>query len=148
MNGTGSDNVIFGGSGADTITMNGSGDNVIFGDNGAASYVNGVLTEVETTGETALAEIDGENAIPSDEFNNSGDVYGGNDTITVGDGDNVIVGGLGADTITTGSGSNVVLGDSGFAVFDVSTGTTKSFGNLIEVASIRLNLPPVHRNST
>ena len=72
---------------------------------------------------------------PSSESNNSGVVYGGNDTITVGNGNNVIVGGLGADTITTGTGSNVVLGDSGFAVFNPSTGTTTSFGNLIEVAS-------------
>ena len=127
--------MIFGGSGADAIAVNGNGDNVIFGDNGAASYTNGVLTEVATTGETAPAEVFGNTVFPSSKSNNSGVVYGGNDTITVGNGNNVIVGGFGADTITTGNGNNVVLGDSGFAVFDPSTGTTTSFGNLIEIAS-------------
>ncbi len=135
INGTGSGNVIFGGSGADAIAVNGNGNNVIFGDNGTASYIDGVLTEVATTGETAPAELFGNFVFSSSESNNSGVVYGGNDTITVGNGNNVIVGGLGADTITTGTGSNVVLGDSGFAVFNPSTGTTTSFGNLIEVAS-------------
>ena len=112
--------MIFGGSGADGITINGDGSNVIFGDNGAASYVNGALTEVQTTGEIAPAEVFGNVAFPSSESNNSGVVYGGNDTITVGNGNNIIVGGFGADTISTGAGSNVVLGDSGFAIFSTA----------------------------
>ena len=134
INGNGN-NVIFGGTGANLITVNGNGDNVIFGANGAASYANGVLTEVATTGETAPSEAFGNTMFPSSESNNSGVVYGGNNTITVGNGNNVIVGGFGAATITTGNGNNVVLGDSGFAIFDPSTGTPTSFGNLIEVVS-------------
>ena len=135
VNGNGN-NVIFGGSGADTITVNGNGTNVIFGDNGAANYTNnsgggtsGILFSVETTGETAPAEAFGNIVFPSSESTNSGVVYGGNDTIQVGDGSNVIVGGLGADTITTGNGNNVVLGDSGVAIFDPST------ADLVKIAS-------------
>ncbi len=38
--------------------------------------------------------------------------------IATGDGNNVVIGGLGADSITTGSGGDVILGDSGYAQFD------------------------------
>ena len=117
VNGNGA-NDIFGGSGADSITVNGSGANVIFGDNGEASFTNGVLTEIETIGQIAAATA----TAASVESGTGGTVYGGDDTIKVGDGANVIVGGLGADAITTGNGANVVLGDSGAATFNPLTG--------------------------
>jgi Ca2+-binding RTX toxin-like protein len=146
VNGDG-DNVIFGGSGADTITVNGNGDNVIFGDNGAASYTNsafdstnGVLADVVTTGETAPAEVFGNTIFPSSESNIDGMVYGGDDTISVGDGDNVIVGGLGADKISTGAGANIVLGDSGYAVFNPATGALVSIAS--DVVTIDIDGAP------
>ena len=110
----GGGNVLFGGSGADAISVNGAGANVVFGDNGAATYANGLLARAETYGEVAAAS----STAASVESASTGIVYGGNDTITVGSGDNVVIGGLGADAITTGAGRNTVFGDSGAASFD------------------------------
>ena len=113
-------NTIFGGSGADLITVNGNGNNVIFGDNGVATFdpTTGNLTEAETIGEIAPAN----GSMGSVESGNGGTIYGGDDTITVGAGNNVIVGGFGADQITTGAGNAIVLGDSGSATFNATTG--------------------------
>ncbi len=124
VNGTGG-NVIFGGSDADAITVNGSGSNIVFGDNGDASFTAGVLTKIETIGETAAA-MGGASSV---ELATGGTIYGGDDTIKVGDGNNVIVGGLGADTITAGNGNSIVLGDSGTAIFDPNS------GNLVTIYS-------------
>ena len=166
-------NEILGGSGADTITVNGTGQNVIFGDNGDATFdvATGNLTKIETIGETSAAS----GATASVESSTSGTIYGGDDTIkigngntgggaasaphhhgaqsasssgniivgddgiatftagvlthietsdpsiggddliTTGDGNNVIVGGFGADQITVGDGNNIILGDNGKA---------------------------------
>ena len=112
----GGGNVIFGGSAADAITVVGNGGNVVFGDNGDAYFSNGVLGKVETTGEVAAAT----DMAASVESATSGSIYGGDDTIKVGDGNNVIVGGLGADQITAGDGANVILGDSGTIVFNAT----------------------------
>ena len=113
-------NQILGGSGADRITVNGTGKNVIFGDNGDASFdgTTGNLTKIETIGETSPAA----GVVPSAESSSSGTIYGGDDTIKIGDGDNVVVGGFGADGITTGTGNDIILGDSGIAHFDATTG--------------------------
>ena len=100
-------NTILGGSGADQI-MVGAGANVIFGDNGAASYTAGVLTQVAT-----IAEITPTIGLVSSVETSDptkGTIYGGDDVITTGNGNNVILGGLGADTIMLGVGNNVVLG--------------------------------------
>jgi len=64
---------------------------VIVGDNGLATFTTGVLTHIETT--------------------DSG--IGGNETINAGDGNNVVLGGIGIDDITTGNGADVVVGDNG-----------------------------------
>ncbi len=129
INVIGGGNVIFGGSGADNITAGDVGS-VIMGDNGEASFTvapttgtisagdaayGGTLTYIETTAEQA-------NGTETADQTAGGTIYGGDDTITVGNGANVIVGGLGADTITTGTGNNIILGDSGKANFDSATG--------------------------
>ena len=72
-----------------------------------------MLTKIETIGEVAAAT----SMTASVESATSGSIYGGDDTISVGSGNNVIVGGLGADKITTGNGNNVVLGDSGTILY-------------------------------
>ena len=104
--GTGN-NVIFGGSGADTITADsvnpggiqiGGINDIILGDDGEADFTDGVVTLVIST--------------------NTND--GGDDTISAGNGNDVVFGGLGADTITLGGGADVVLGDSGEAQFSSS----------------------------
>ncbi len=126
-------NVIFGGSGADTITV-GDGNNVILGDNGNATFAvalasgsvaagdatySRTLTQIETTAQEA-------GGMQTSSQTTGGTVYGGDDSITAGNGNNVIVGGLGADTITAGNGNNIVLGDSGTANFDPTTGILTS----------------------
>src|SRR5262249_10791013 len=53
---------------------------------------------------------------------------GGNDTITIGSGRSIVVGGIGNDTITGGSGTSVILGDSG-AIYAASD-NVHPFGSL------------------
>jgi len=98
-------NVVLGGEGADVITT-GAGADVIVGDNGIVEFTSELLTLVQTT---------------------QSDV-GGIDTITAGNGANVVFGGLGGDVITTGLGSDLILGDSGSATF--------AAGVLTHVASV------------
>src|SRR5262249_5626438 len=96
--GNGND-VVLGGAGGGPITT-GIGENVILGDNGKASYIGGILVNAVTTD-------------PS---------LGGDDVIRTNDGNNIVIGGLGADRITVGNGRNIILGDSGNADFS-NTGT-------------------------
>ena len=138
-------NTIFGGSGADTITV-GDGNNTIFGDNGVASFaavlVGGavaandatyasVLTSAATTAEAKI----GGTTIETTNAALGGTVYSGSNTIQVGNGNNTIVGGLGQNTITAGVGNNVIVGGSGSTSFQVSgsasviTSVSSAFGN-------------------
>jgi Ca2+-binding RTX toxin-like protein len=95
--GTG-DDVVFGGSANDTISAS-NGKNVVAGDNARATFdVNGQIRTIDT--------ID--------------PAIGGNDTITTGINDDIILGGTANDTITTTGGNNVILGDNGSATINGS----------------------------
>ncbi|MCA9035403.1 MAG: hypothetical protein KDA91_09740 [Planctomycetaceae bacterium] len=83
-------NIVIGGDGNDTITS-GLGNDFIIGDSGTLVF--------GTTGNLRTAVNPG--------------TSGGNDSISVTGGNNVVVGGVGTDQITTGAGRDVVLGDSG-----------------------------------
>ena len=48
--------------------------------------------------------------------------FGGDDGITTGSGNDVVVGGIGSDTIDAGDGNNVVVGDNGLLVFNGADG--------------------------
>jgi Ca2+-binding RTX toxin-like protein len=121
-------NVILGGTGAATITV-GKGNNIILGKNGDATFLPNaagtasVLTQIETIAELSAASGSSP-SVESGDQSKGGTLYGSDDIITVnGDGNNVILGGLGADTVTlNGNGNNIVLGDSGYAAFDPTTG--------------------------
>ncbi len=96
-------NVLIGGSGADTITVEAgqSGSNdaiaIALGDNGSMTFTDaGVLLSIQSAED---------------------DSYGQADTITLTSGTNTAIGGAGDDTITTGGGRNVVFGDDAQAVF-------------------------------
>ena len=91
------DNVVIGGAGADTVTLR-DGNNVVLGDGGQADFTNGVITEIVSV----AAAI------------------GGNDTITLGRGRNVAIGGAGSDSITAGDGPDVIIGDAGHATLSAS----------------------------
>jgi Ca2+-binding RTX toxin-like protein len=89
----GADNIIIGGAGADEITAQG-GLNTILGDNGVVERTaGGVVARVYTLDEDGLT--------------------GGDDEITLGDGTNIVLGGMGADTIDAPGGVNIILGDNG-----------------------------------
>src|SRR5207253_10342194 len=77
--------VIFGGTGADRITGGGS-TNIVFGDDGYVDWIaaDGDPTDIDVVASTTPAD-------------------GGDDTITIGTGDAIVVGGQGNDRITGGS---------------------------------------------
>ena len=87
--------MVFGGGAGDGIEI-GTGNSVVFGDSG---YV-----EIDGTLPTLAYSID--------------TAKGGIDTITTGNGDQIVAGGAFGDTITTGNGNSVVFGDSAHAEFD------------------------------
>lgn len=92
--------VVLGGSGADNIDAGTDASrDITVGDNGFAVFDSvGVLTEIRT--------IDW--------------AIGGDDQILVGNGDDVVLGGIGTDDIDAGTdaGADVIVGDNGFALFD------------------------------
>ena len=95
IHGAGGNNRIIAGFGDDLVEAN-EGDDHIIGDNGYLVYdENGLLAEAVTTELT----------------------IGGVDTLLAGDGNNVVLGGLGGDTIETGDGDDSVLGDNGVMIF-------------------------------
>jgi hypothetical protein len=90
----GSGNKVMGGADNDTIEIDG-GDNVALGDGGKAVWNDGRISLVETTS----------------------DAIGGADKIDVEGGDNIVMGGAAADDIDIFGGDNVALGDGGKAVW-------------------------------
>ena len=145
--------MILGGSGADQISV-GNGNSVILGDNGNATFVVALatgsvaagtaaygrtLTNIETTAEVLLLGVLSETA---DQTIAHEVVYGGDDTINTGNGNNVIFGGLGHDQITAADGSNVILGDSGTANFDSTSGV------LVSISSTFVGAPVGHTAAT
>ncbi len=90
-------NHVFGGLDADRITT-GSGNDVVLGDNGQVQWDNSGVQYVEIASEVSNA-------------------LGGGDTLAAGEGDNLVLGGLGDDHITTGVGNDQVFGDNGQATF-------------------------------
>ncbi|MRR30975.1 calcium-binding protein, partial [bacterium] len=111
--GTGRD-IILGGALGDTITANfgeetgnPDGRNLIFGDHGFVDYVGYNLTPNENykTADQDARDID--------RVWSTDTAIGGDDTITTGAGNDIVIGGNGADTITAGAGQNILLGDNG-----------------------------------
>ena len=113
---TGDDDDIFiGGTGGDTINA-GDGRDIGLGDNGQ------IIFDL-VDGENVLRLIE---SIATD--------IGGNDTISLGQGDDVLIAGVGTDYIdytnaplpvlipTSDTGADVIVGDNGRAVFDTTTG--------------------------
>ncbi|PJE29639.1 hypothetical protein CVM39_06955, partial [Pseudooceanicola antarcticus] len=101
-------NWVIAGQGADTVAL-GPGGAVVLGDNGRIQATSaGALTRIET----ANSEV------------------GGDDSITVGDGDVVAFGGFGDDTITTANGDDVIAGD--MAELDYVDGIRSVFASVIE----------------
>jgi len=115
--------MVFGGGGNDTINSYASGlastdsvaraaaaladgNNIVFGDHGLVDY----LAEEILQGQ-ALVNPPRTNDI--DRVWSLGTDMGGVDNITVGDANDIVLGGLAGDTIHAGHGKNIVFGDAG-----------------------------------
>ena len=117
--GAGND-VIVGGFAGDTINA-GDGNNVVFGDSAVLDFAQGtgvLLTAIST-----------------------GNAYGGDDGITTGSGNDLVVGGVGTDTINAGDGNNIVVGDNGSSSYDpvgghwTVTTTTPAIGGMDSITT-------------
>ena len=94
------DDVVIGGIGGDTI-RGGDGRNIVVGDNGRFTAI---ATETRRWGQLPLSSGRLETVSPT---------VGGADTITTGNGIDIVLGGALGDTIDVGAGNDLVLGDHG-----------------------------------
>jgi Ca2+-binding RTX toxin-like protein len=111
------DDVVFGRSGSDQIisvegNQLGEDLDVIFGDDGIVKFKH-FPREITIDSRNA-----GQQRLPlgdyrlSEVFSVDGDTAG-DDVITSGNGDAILIGGFGADQLTSGDGSDILIGDSG-----------------------------------
>ena len=120
---TGSGNdVIIGGLGDITVSgvvtiAAGGGNNIIFGDEGFIQYqLQGPTATDPVLGEVSSQYLDDPDIGP-DNF-----VQGGNETITTGAGNDIVIAGLGNDGITITGGNNIVFGDEGRITYQTTSG--------------------------
>ena len=112
----GDKNVAIGGAGSDKIHLNGE-NNVAVGDNGEVKYV--ASDSVVGADGNVVEHVYGDsNKTYLHYVQSTFDEFGDKDTITTGDGKNVVIGGTNADTITTGAGNDVIIGDGGEVFVD------------------------------
>ncbi len=100
-----STNVIMGGNGAGTIAVGGGTDTII-GHNGIVTFSGRNTAEVASQYQ----------------------VNGGNETITMGNGNDIVIGGSGSNTITATSGNQIVVGDNATILYDAN-------GNVASITS-------------
>ena len=112
----GNRNVVIGGAKTDTIHLNGA-DNVAVGDNGEVKYVGSDVVN-SASGEVVEHVYGDSTKTYLNYVQSTSDEFGDKDTITTGDGKNVVIGGTNADTITTGAGNDVIIGDGGEVYVD------------------------------
>ncbi|MDB4562974.1 hypothetical protein N9113_05065, partial [Akkermansiaceae bacterium] len=111
------DDLVFGRSGSDTIKSVANNQltadrDIVFGDDGRVSYES-------VTGTVFIdSRATGQQRLPSGDYRllevlsvNGGTT--GDDILTTGSGDDIVIGGLGADTLTAGEGDDVLIGDDG-----------------------------------
>ena len=97
-----------------TLNQNGSGDNVIIAGAGGDTVITGNGTDF-LLGDHGVFNFDNRGIITSGRSTDTG--TGGDDTLTLGNGDKLVIGGFGGDTIQAGNGANRVLGDNGELLF-------------------------------
>ncbi|WP_185804539.1 calcium-binding protein [Pontivivens nitratireducens] len=101
--------------GADTVTALGGMDDVILGGgNDVADLGEGLNRVIGGSGEINITQGRIETALGTD------GVTSNDDTITTGAANDLVIGGYGADTLTLGAGDNALLGDTGRILFDAS----------------------------
>ena len=99
--------------------MAGDGNNIVFGTLGVITQLPGTMHFVDNGSVTRAESVD----------------FGakGNNAITVGNGNNWVLGGVGQDSVTAGNGNNVVLGDDGQINF------VPGIGQLVSVQTTQLD---------
>jgi hypothetical protein len=113
INGSSGNDTILGGAGADTIN-GGDGNDAIFGDSGSIT----------------VEKIMGNNFTRS--FSSADKANGAADTITGGNGDDLVSGGVGNDVIEGNDGNDIILGDTG----TVSYVTVSGINYLNNISSV------------
>ncbi len=98
--------------GLDTITGDG-GNNIIIGGDAGDDLTGGAIDDI-MIGDHGTVLRDAAHRVTLATASGSA---GGNDTLSAGEGDNIVLGGAGSDTLTMGTGDDVVLGDNGEAAF-------------------------------
>jgi hypothetical protein len=98
-------NWAFGNIGQDEITA-GNGNNVVFGDEGAID---------NNPSDAQLVQVASTQVSPD---------HGGIDTLRVGDGNSVVLGGVGADVLVAGNGNNILFGDNGLVTYVAGVAST------------------------
>jgi Ca2+-binding RTX toxin-like protein len=133
--GTPGDDVLYGGTGDETLTAKG-GNDYLYGDIGDDLLKGG-------GGNDVLQGGDGADALRGGKGQNVLDGGAGDDLIFGGKGSSLIVGGTGNDTIRTGSGSDVILFNRGdgmdTVIADRDGDNTLSFGGGIRYSDISLS---------
>src|SRR5204862_116640 len=106
--------IVLGGIGGDTLFA-GEGRNIVIGDSGYIDWTAGDVGRFYAATTFARGTLSGDdsNALDIDRIFSTEPNDGGNDTITTGNADDLIIGGQGADTITASNGDNLVFGDNG-----------------------------------
>ncbi|MCJ8339821.1 MAG: LEPR-XLL domain-containing protein [Pseudomonadales bacterium] len=99
LSGDSGNDTLIGGFAGD-ILAGGAGNDTVIGDNGQVEYVDGIRRKAFST-----------------DLNGS---TGGNDTISLGTGEDQAIGGVGADRITNTAGETLIIGDDGEIFSDAS----------------------------
>ncbi len=124
----GGDDTVFGGQGNDCILDAGSGRPLYSGDQG-----NDTVDASANTGSgmTVVGGHDGADGADSILTGSGADwVFGngGTDVLSVGNGDNVVIGGQGNDSILAGTGADLVFGNQGNDTVNTGDGVDTVFG--------------------
>ncbi len=118
------DNIVLGGLGDDSLTV-GTGNNLIVGDRATITRdLGGVSIAANFVTVSAGGQV--RSIVTTD----AGTAAPANDTITVGAGNNVILGGGGQDEISVPNGNNVILGDNGVVTFAANGQLTSAESDL------------------
>src|SRR5204863_60536 len=102
--------------GIDTIATGGGADTIVGGAQG--DVINGGTGANLVLGDAALLDYgQGTGALWLAQTTDPG--VGGDDTISLGTGNGIVLGGTGRDTMTIAGGTNIVLGDDGYVDYVV-----------------------------
>ncbi|MGF7206226.1 Ca2+-binding RTX toxin-like protein [Skermanella aerolata] len=116
------------GVGGNDILEAGTGDNVVMGGAGDDAITTGEGTDL-IAGDGAQLDLNPTAALVR--FETVEEELGGNDRLSAGEGQNIVLGGAGDDAVTTGSDADIVLGDLGMVSIS---------GETVEVAASEVDV--------